>query len=193
MAMEDDHRPLGQRLRDLINPALEDERAKPVQAEIVSNVFSQIADNVPFMFEREFSKFFNHVATKSEKKPQIKNPMIVTALTQVANPQEGEAAFYPIKKLQLPVSTAFTTFTADEIREMPGWVKLHEVCRDMDISIKIMALTQDESKGSLLPPLLILDASKSYNEGAIENSQFYPNLKEKPAEFDKKGGQEFHF
>jgi hypothetical protein len=181
--------PLGQRLRDLINPALEDERAKPIQSEIVSNLFAQIADNLPRMYEGELTHFFNHVSRAPEKK---RTPIIVTALTQGGG-QDGEPAFNPVKKLQLPVSTAFTTFSAEDIREMPGWIKLHEVCRDMDISVKLMAMTQEEAKGSLLPPLLILDASKSYTEGAIENAQLYPQLPEKKAEFNKKTGQQFDF
>lgn len=189
MADETPKAPLGQRLRDLINPALEDERAKPLQSEIVSNLFGQIADNVPKMFEKELTHFFNHVSSAPEKK---KTPIIVNALT-VAQGQEGEPAFNPIKKLQLPVSTSFTSFSAEDIRDMPGWIKLHEVCRDMDIAVKLMALTTEESKGSMMPPLLILDASKSYNEGALENAQLYPQLKDKPVEFNKKSGQEFHF
>ncbi|TAL38960.1 MAG: hypothetical protein EPN97_03210 [Alphaproteobacteria bacterium] len=189
MADETPKPPLGQRLRDLINPALEDERAKPLQSQIVSDIFGQIADNVPKMFERELSSFFNHVSSAPERK---KTPIIINALT-VAQGQEGEPAFNPIKKLQLPVSTSFTSFSAEDIRDMPGWIKLHEVCRDMDISIKLMSMTTEESKGSLMPPLLILDASKSYNDGAIENAQLYPQLADKPKPFDKKTGQEFHF
>lgn len=189
MADETPQQPLGQRLRDLINPALEDERAKAIQSELVSNIFSQVADGIPKMFEKELSHFFNHVSQAPEKK---RTPIIVHALT-AASGQEGEPAFNPIKKMQLPISNSFTNFAPEDIREMPGWIKLHEVCRDMDISVKIMALTTEESKGSMLPPLLILDASKSYLDGAIENAQFYPQLKDKPAEFNKKNGQEFNF
>jgi hypothetical protein len=180
--------PLGQRLRDMINPALDDERAKPIQAEIASNLFAQIADNIPRMYEGELTHFFNHVSKAPEKK---RTPIIVTALT--AGGQDGEPTFNPIKKLQLPISNSFTTFSAEDIREMPGWIKLHEVCRDMDISVKLLSMTQEEAKGSMLPPLLILDASKSYNEGAIENAQLYPQLPEKKVEFNKKNGQQFDF
>ena len=191
MAPADDENqpPLGQRLRDLINPALEDERAKAIQTEIVSKIFEQYADAIPRIFEKELTHFFNHVSQAPKSK---QTPIIVHALT-AASGQEGEPAFNPIKKIQLPVSNSFTTFSAEDIREMPGWIKLHEVCRDLDISVKLMALTQEEAKGSMLPPLLILDASKSYNEGALENAQLYPQLKDKPAEFNKKSGQEFHF
>ncbi len=195
MADETPQKPLGQRLRDLIQPALDDERRKPIQAEIASNYFAKLADALPQILEQELTPFFNHAAKVPDKK---RNPMIVTALTAVS-PQgmmgmgEDESALNPIKKIPVKISTAFTDFTAEDIREMPGWIKLHEVCRDLDISIKLMAMTQEESKGSLLPPLLIIDASRSYTDGAIENAQFYPQLKDKPQQFDKKSGQEFHF
>jgi hypothetical protein len=194
MADETPEKPLGQRLRDLIQPALDDERRKPIQAEIASNYFAQLADALPRHLEQELTPFFNHAAKVPEKK---RNPMIVTALTAV-QPQgmmggEDDSALSPIKKIPVKISTGFTDFTPEEIREMPGWIKLHEVCRDLDISIKIMAMTAEESKGSLLPPLLIIDMSKSYTDGAIENSQFYPQLPDKPAQFNKKNGQEFNF
>jgi hypothetical protein len=194
MADETPPIPLGQRLRDLIQPALDDERRKPIQAEIASNFFSQVADVLPRSLESELTPFFNHAAKVPEKK---RNPMIVTALTAVS-PQgmmggDDDAALSPVKKIPVKISTAFTDFTAQEVCEMPGWVKLHEVCRDLDISIKLMAMTQEESKGSMMPPLLIIDVSKSYTDGALENAQFYPQLPEKPAQFNKKSGQEFNF
>jgi hypothetical protein len=193
MASSDPQKPLGQRLRDFINPALEDDRAKQVQSEYVSNVFDQIAENVPQIFEKEFTHFFNHVAQRSEKRPQTRNPMIVNALIAVQNPQEGEAAFSPIKKLQLPISTAFTNFAPDDIKEMPGWIKLHEVCRELDISIRLVALTGDESKGSMMPPLLVLNAAQSYSDGALENAQLYPDLPPRKADFNRRDGQAFDF
>jgi hypothetical protein len=192
MADETPPPPLGQRLRDLINPALEDERARQVQNELMSNIFGQIADNVPQMFEREFTHFFNHVAAKSKAKPQIKNPMIVTALT-AGGGEGGEGAFNPIKKLQLPIATAFTSFSPDDIKEMPGYLRLHEICREMDISVKLMALTADEAKGTMMPPLLILNAAQSYNDGALENAQLYPDLPPRKVDFNKRSGQDFHF
>lgn len=181
-------KPFGDRLRDLINPALEDERAKAIQTDIVSNIFFQVADNLPKSLEKELAFFFNRVAETPERK---RNPFIVNALTLTG--QDGEANFNPIKKLQLPISTAFTNFSPEDIREMPGWIKLHEVCRDLNISIKLMSMTADESRGSLLPPLLIIDTSKTYLDGAIENSQLYPQLKDKPVEFNRKSGQDFNF
>lgn len=193
MADETPPVPLGQRLRDLIQPALDDERRKPIQAEIASNFFAQMADIIPRKMESDLIPFFNHAAKVPEKK---RNPMIITAVTAVS--QQGmmgddDAALSPIYKIPVKISTAFTDFTPQEVCEMPGWIKLHEVCRDLDVSIKLMAMTADESKGSLLPPILIIDASKSYTEGALENAQFYPQLPEKQAQFNKKNGQEFNF
>jgi hypothetical protein len=181
--------PLGHRLRDLINPALDDPRAKSVQTEILNEYFEKMAGQISDVFEQEFSAFFNEVSARSKSRPQIKNPMIVHALTSM-NPRNGESNFNPIKKYPVPISTAFTTFSADEIKDMPGWIHLHEVARDMDIAVRMIAITTDETKGSMMPPYLIIDASKTYMEGAIE-SPLYPNLPDKQPKFDRRGGQGF--
>jgi hypothetical protein len=181
--------PLGQSIRDLLNPAFEDERRPEIQNKIVSDIFAQLADSIAPLFEQEFSHFFNHVAAKADKKPLQKTPIILHAMTLAG--KNGDGAYSPVKELRLPIVTKFTNFSTDDIKDMPGYIKLHEVCRDMDIAIKLIGLTADEARGSMMPPILTLDATKSYTEGAMENAHLYPNLPPKKVEFDRKSGRDF--
>ena len=188
MADNDKKVPVGKSIRDLINPALEDERRSQIQLKILDNAFNQFADNIPMIFEREFSAFFNHVAKRSADKPNTKNPMIITALT-TAKGEDGDSPYAPKKSLLIPISTNFTTFSADEIKELPGYIRLHTVARDMDVALKVSGLLADD-KGQ--QTVLTIDASKTYEEGAFENPQMYPQLPLPKVEFDKKGGQQFN-
>lgn len=178
---QQEKKPLGQSIRDLINPALEDTRREAIQAKHLDSIFERLAQQLPNILEREFSNFFNYV---SSVKPENKNPVIIDALTVMSDRDSGEASFSPIKRLQLPIVTTFTTFSAEEIREMPGYIKLHEAARKMDISLKLAHITPDDAKNGL-PAMLIVDTSKSYADGALENSMFYPNLPPPPVKFDR--------
>ena len=180
--------PIGKRIRDVINPALEDSRREQVQLNILDNVFSQFADALPKIVERDFQAFFNQVA-RTDSQPQTRNPTIIKYLTAIKGEDE-DSAYSPMKRLAIPVSTNFTTFSADEIKELPGYIKLHTVARDMDIALKIPGLTADD-KGN--QAVLTFDASKTYNQGAYENAQMYPQLPPPKVEFDRKQSQEFKF
>lgn len=188
MADNDKKQPIGKSIRDLINPALEDDRRGQIQLKLLDSVFSQFADVIPTIFEREYSAFFNHVSKRSADKPNTKHPMIITALT-MAKPDDGESPYSPKKSLQIPISTNFTSFSADEIKELPGYIKLHTAARDMDVALKVSGLLSDD-KGQ--QAILTIDASKTYEEGAFENPQMYPQLPAPKVEFDKKGGQQFN-
>ena len=57
-------------------------------------------------------------------------------------------------------------------------------------------MTADESRsvsGFSLPAILLIDASKTYNEGALEGANLYPNLPPKRVAFDRSEGKDFKF
>ena len=175
---EDDGTPLGGKIRKLIFPAIENERRPEWQAKMLDKVFASVADNLEMQLEQEFRHFFNHIARQRDP---AKHPAIIDALT-FARGQQGDAEFEPIKKLQLPISTAFTTFTSEDIKEIPGYIKLHMVARDLDIALKIIGLTIEDAKGGSglpMPAILVIDTSKSYEDGAAEGGGLYPDLPEK--------------
>jgi len=186
-------KPLGQSIRELINPALEDQRKPVIQNDRLDKAFSEIAESIEPALEHAFQHFFNAVARTAERSPDHKHPMIIDALT-VTKGEEGNSKYSPIIRLPLPISTTFTAYTADEVREMPGYIKLHEKARELDVALRIVGLTADEAKGSAvfaLPPILMIDASKSYEEGAAENSALYPNLPPQKAAFDGRSSKSF--
>jgi hypothetical protein len=143
--------------------------------------------------EQRFRAFFNNVAARSEKRPELKELLILDGLVKI-NPQTGEPKYSPILSIPFPIVTRFTDYSAEDIRELPNYIRLHEKARDMDIAIKLVNITADESKASGHaggPAMLILDATKSYDDGAAENMHLYPHLPEKKTPFDKSSGQSF--
>ncbi|MBI1215722.1 MAG: hypothetical protein GC185_07885 [Alphaproteobacteria bacterium] len=179
-----DKKPLGQSIRDLINPALDDERRVAIQAKHLDKIFDRLADQLPLILERDFTSFFNHVSNASRNNPDVKNPIIIDALTTMGDPQSGESSYSPIKRLQLPIVTTFTTFSAEDIRNLPGYIKLHEAARKMDVALNLANITAEDAKNGM-PPILTINTMKSYDDGALENSMFYPNLPPPPVKFDR--------
>ena len=181
-------KPLGQNLRDLINPALEDSRKPKLQLDKLDLIFTKFAEILPTKLEEEFRFFASHVDSVEKRAPEKKTPVVIDAIT--ASDGKGGSSYEAVKKFQLPISTTFTEFSAQDIKDLPGYVKLHEMARDLDIAIKLVGVTQDETKGNIYSqPLLILDISKSYQEGAMESPTLYPNLPTRPARFERRPGQ----
>lgn len=171
---------MGDRIRDLINPALEDERLPEIQLKILEKCFDAIAERFPEIMESRLSDIFNDVSNVSAK---FKNEFIITALTFAP---KGQPRYSPSLTLPLQVSTAFTNFTADEINKLPGYIKLHMTARTANVALKLVGLTAEEAKGGGGQPLLIIDGSKTYEQGAAENYKLYPNLPSPPMDFDRK-------
>ncbi len=190
MAQEPPKQALGKNIRDLINPALDDDRRMDIQKKSLDRAFAMYLPFIPQKLEQDFKKIFNHVAKIEEKKPEAKNPVIIDALTSAANEDGG--LYNPILKLPLQIATGFTEFTAADINNLPSYIKLHEIARELDVAVSIRGLLAEDvkSSGGLLPPILIIDASKSYEQGAIGNT-LYPNLPEPKAKFDPKQGKSF--
>ncbi len=181
--------PLGDRIRALIEPALDDPRRNALQLQKLDEIFNKVAAAVPRMLEGEFNDFATQVERETARKPENRNPMIIDALTTMG--PQGESLYSPIKKVGLPISTNFTTFAASDIKELPGYIKLHEAARDLDVSLKLLGVTADEAKASSgygLPAVLIVDASKSYQDGALENGHLYPDLPPRKVDFGRRNG-----
>jgi len=185
---EEKKQPIGERIRAMIEPALDDPRCPELQLQKLDEIFNVVATRIPKMLEGEFERFDRAVQTETGRKPENRNPMIIDALISLG--PDGEPLYSPIKKLGLPISTTFTSFAAADINELPGYIKLHEAAREMNVSLKLLGVTADEAKaggGYGLPAVLVVDGSKSYEEGALENGNLYPNLPPRRAEFGRRG------
>jgi hypothetical protein len=174
--------PLGDKIRDLINPALADERAPEIQLKILDKNFDAIAKQFLEIMEDRLSDTFNDAARFND--PKIKNEFIITSLTFAP---KGQPKYSPALALPLMISTAFTNFTAEEVNKLEGYIKLHMVAREENVALKLVNLLGEESKGSgNHQPVLIIDGSKTYEQGAAENYQLYPNLPPQVVKFDSK-------
>ncbi|MCE9506713.1 MAG: hypothetical protein K8R48_00140 [Alphaproteobacteria bacterium] len=189
MAIENnpEKKPLGDKIRDLINPALEDERKNAIQLKILDEIFEEITQVFPKIMEQNYSDIFNKAAQINN--PADKNNFIIKTITLQGS--KGRKEYSPTLPLGLPIVTAFTSFSAEDIKTLPGYVKLHLAARTHNVALKITGLTADESKGGG-GAALIIDGMKTYEQGAMENYNLYPNLPEKPpVPFDAQGPGKF--
>lgn len=193
--MSEEQKPLGERIRNLIEPALDDPRREQVQHDLVNAAFQSIADQLEMRLERTFTNIFNQASAVEKRSPDMKNVFIVQQLTEV-NPQTGEAKFSPVVRLAVPVATAYLELSPLDIKEMPGYIALHEKARELDVSLRLVNMTAEDGKSPSPYPqqaILVIDASKSYDAGALENATLYPNLPPKPVKFNPKAGDQFKF
>ena len=193
--MSEPKKTLGDSIRDFVNPALDDPRRPEIQNEILNEIFEEIADSFEETLRGKFEAVAKMVDAKSAKRPNLRTPLILEQLTKI-NPMTGEPLWSPIIRRPLKLSTAFTMFSADDVKDQPGYIRLHENARELDVAIKLIGLTADESKsasGFSIPAMLLIDASKSYDEGASEGGNLYPNLPPKRVAFDKHEGKDFKF
>lgn len=188
---EEDKRPLGQKIRDFINPALADQRKNALQLDMLDKIFTQMADLMPKIFDKEFKSIFNHVSSRTKDKPELVAPIIINAITAAAQNEDADSPYSPTRRFQIPISTAFTSFTPEEIKNLPGYQKLHEAARDMDVALKVSGLTGEEAERGGTP-ILSVNAMKTYEEGAFENYEMYPVLPPKKVDFDKGSSKDFN-
>lgn len=187
---EEDNRPLGRKIRDLINPALNDPRKHALQLDMLDKIFDQLADLMPRLLDKEYRSIFNHVAARTKDKPELAAPIIINAVTAAAQGEDADSPYSPTRRFAIPVSTAFTSFTPEDIKNLPGYIRLHEAARDMDVGISVTGLTAEEA--GRMNPMLTVNAMKTYEEGAFENYEMYPVLPPRKAAFDKGGSREFN-
>lgn len=163
--------PLGDRIRDMINPAMEDTRRKKMQLDMLNQFFEKVNSKVAMMLEPEFNMVFNHVASL---RPQEQNVYLIKALTL--------GGYLPVLQMQGNLMMRFTDFSPEEIKSLPAYVMLHEFLRAENIAIKVSGATADDvrSTGGMSPLVVTIDASKSYDDGALENSLLYPDLPPPP-------------
>lgn len=181
--------PLGDRLRNLIQPALEDSRRHSTQLNMLDKIFDQIALNLESICNRSLGNVFNQAAAvENNNGPEARNLFVIRQLTEV----EG---LDPLVRLGLPIATGFIEFSPRDITELAGYIKLHEKARELNIALKLINVTMDETKSQGIPPqaILVVDISKSYDDGALENANLYPQLPPVAPAFDRRSGNGFRF
>ena len=177
----------GEKFRNTINAALEDSRRQTIQYDIVNEFFTAMADKLEPIMARHTQEFFNRVARISAKSPEDANAHIIESVTV------GEGGQPTFLRIGVPVNPLFLEFTAADIKEMPGYIALHEKARALDIALSLNGMTTEEGRGAGInaqPPVLTINMMQSYEDGAAgENSNLYPNLPPVPPTYDKRGAR----
>lgn len=181
--------PLGDKLRNLINPALDDSRRQTTQLAMLDQIFAELGQKLELIINRSIGDIFNQAArVENNGGDDARNMFMIKQLTD----HEGLST---LLRMGLPINTAFLEFSPQDIKELPGYIALHEKARDLNIAVKLLNITMDENKSPSgpQPAMLIVDLAKSYEEGAMENATLYPQLPAKKVEFDRHTGNGFSF
>lgn len=173
--------PLGDSIRDMINPALEDRRCHQLMLDQISGFFDSLAAILPQALEEGYATLFNRIVRARAQ--EQKNEMVIRAIA-FRDPATGKTEYSPEVVEMIPVATDYTNFSADEIRELPGYIRLHEVARDENIAINLQGLIGKDGEKTGGRAIVIIDAMKSYNDGVIEHYAIYPHLPPKKEKFN---------
>lgn len=181
--------PLGDKLRNIIQPALDDSRRQTVQLQKLDEIFEELAQKLEHIVTDSIGNVFNEAARMERNGGDAaRNMYMINQLTD----HKGLSTYLP---LRLPINTAFLEFSPQDIKDLPNYITLHEKARELNIALKLMNITMDETKSpnGAQPAVLAIDLSKSYEEGAMENASLYPQLPPKKVEFDRHTGNGFTF
>lgn len=181
--------PLGDKLRNLIQPALEDSRRQATQLAVLNDIFQELSGHFEQFLTQRFADVFNRAASKERSGGEsARNMFMIEQLTDL----KGTSTFL---RMDLPIATAFLEFEAQDIKELPGYIALHEKARELNVALKLVNVTIDEVKSpnGPQPAMLLVDLNKSYEDGAMENSTLYPQLPEQNIPFNRTTGKGFNF
>lgn len=179
--------PLGKKIRDLVNGALKDTRKEQIQLDLLDKAFGQVTIVLEKVLNKDFAQLDRHVKARAPDNPDKAALIIITAVTTAAATEEVDSPYSPVRRIQIPISTTFTEFAAQQIRELPNYKKMHEMARNLDIAISISGLVDgEEGRGG--QPMVSVNAMKTYDQGA---DSMYPDLPPRKVKFDKGASQDF--
>lgn len=187
MTADNDNKPspdkasLGASIRHLVNSAFRDPRTKEWQLEKLDKLFASYARAVPIALKKEFDAFNSYIEQFPKEK---RTKEIVEALTIV----KGDDDWDPTFGRKLPINAEFLNLSSADIRALPGYIRLHEAMRDLDVAIKVAGLTREEEGHQ---PVLVVNTLKTYAQGAAENPGMYPTLPDKKKSFQPDTTEKF--
>ena len=180
----EDTRPLGKKIRDLVNAALEDSRRDKIQLDMLDKAFDHVATVLPKHMERAYEALSNRTKSRGGDDP---NPLVITALTLADKNDKGDEPYSPANRAKVVIDPNYAQFNAQQIRELPGYKRLHEIARDLDVAVSVSGLlASEEGRGG--QPAVTFNAMKGYYEGA---DSMYPELPPRLVKFDKATARDF--
>lgn len=161
----------GESIRDVINPALSDDRKQKFQLDMLDKVFESWAEDLPFILQDNLRNLFNHLSDRDTEEQQ--NAKLIVLLTK--------GQYSPQMDFKIPMAgLLYTDFSPQDICSLPGYIKLHQAALEHDVALRLTGLTGEEVRATRghQPAFLTIDAGKSYDQGASENSALTPQLPE---------------
>ncbi len=183
---DDTNKPIGDRIRDIINPAMADARRKKIQLDYLDGQFAIYEQNIAMILEEAFAKFSNKVALAERKGDDVRLRFIINALMIV--PDNAPPEYMPILQYNLPIVNAFTDFTAEEVKKLPNYIKLHLRARELNVALDFTGLLAGEGRMGPPQPVVTIDALRTYEQGALDNAELYPNLPDPTPTLDPNRG-----
>lgn len=200
-------KPTAEQFREMFSEALEDPRKPEIQLKYLDQVFEQeakylqqdVEDSLAEIYEQlsglKRDPYFEEYAHEDPKFVGKWNQKVFNAVAR-KSPDERNEAFIvgltngsidPVFNIRLKVNPAFTDFSdigiedLPSVTELPGYIKLHEAARAMDVGIAVVGLTGGEGAGQ---PALIIDLKKTYEQGVLIRGGLNPPVQPEPEEED---------
>jgi hypothetical protein len=165
-----DGKKLGDRLREMLEEAYGSDEVDEIQNDMLDECLQHLAGSLTKRTEKHVSQLFNEVA---ELEPSDRDFVVIEATSG--------RDFDPRFITKIGINKDFTDYTESEIRQMEGFLLLHEAARALGVGIDLRGLTSEERSH----PALIIDPLSSYEDYAAESTYGYPDLPPPPWEAPK--------
>lgn len=159
---------MSEKIRDLLDTAMDDPQTKQTQLDMVDEFFGEMAGLLPTAIENTLRQIFNVVSAGQPVEIQSRGFVRAISGTDIGL----------VLHQEIPINTRYTDFDAADIRRLPNYLKLHEAARAADVAINVMGLFQDEAMEAGLRPTLVVNITKTYEEGLAQNPGVYPELQD---------------
>ncbi len=150
-------------IRAFMAEALENPHMQVLQKDLLNGALGELVFQIEPTVQKKCTAMFNEVAGFLGH-PEDRADMIAGLLIT--------GNFNPVTVLPIRISSKYTNFSATDVTEMDGYKRIHLAARKADVAVRIVGLTQEEK----LQPSLVVDISKTYEEGRADSRYGYPEM-----------------
>ncbi len=143
--------------------ALESPHAQELQKGLLDETLNKLVASIEPAVRGKCTAMFNEVAGMLER-PEDRQKMIAGLLIT--------DSFSPITVLPIKISAKYTNFSTADVTALDSYKRIHQAARKADVAVRVVGLTQEEK----LKPSLVIDTSKTYDQGRAESRYGYPEM-----------------
>lgn len=145
--------------------------SKKVQLEMLDFFFAGLTDSMENALQNTLERMENILESNDSSRAF---GLMVSFLTQSLNANTNNG-FSPLIFCQMPFNSCMLRVSALDIKQLPGFAKLHELAKSYDVAISVSNLVDNNETASIAErtqtyPTVTLDLRKSYAEGLLEDS-----------------------